>query len=134
MNDAEAAKFVPQPNGANPVATRLVAELKHDRGILACRFDPTSHFLFAGARDLLDELAAVGYLLGVATGKTRVGLDRALAAHALHDRFHATRCADEGRPKPHPDMLLHLLRDIIKGVSDRVQPVIVALGCLLSCV
>lgn len=65
--------------------------------------------LFDGARDLLDDLAAAGYLLAVATGKTRVGLDRALAAHALADRFHATRCADEGRPKPHPDMLLHLM-------------------------
>jgi phosphoglycolate phosphatase len=65
--------------------------------------------LFDGARALLDDLARAGYLLGVATGKTRVGLDRALAAHALHERFHATRCADEGRPKPHPDMLLHLM-------------------------
>ncbi len=65
--------------------------------------------LFPGARELLDDLAAAGYLLGVATGKTRVGLDRALAAHALRDRFHATRCADEGRPKPHPDMLLNLM-------------------------
>jgi phosphoglycolate phosphatase len=65
--------------------------------------------LFGGARELLDDLAEAGYLLAVATGKTRVGLDRALAAHALAARFHATRCADEGRPKPHPDMLLHLM-------------------------
>jgi phosphoglycolate phosphatase len=65
--------------------------------------------LFPGARDLLDELAAAGYLLGVATGKTRIGLDRALGAHGLHERFRATRCADEGRPKPHPDMLLALM-------------------------
>lgn len=68
--------------------------------------------LFPGARDLLDDLAGAGYLLGVATGKTRVGLDRALAAHALAGRFHATRCADEGRPKPHPDMLLYLARHL----------------------
>ena len=65
--------------------------------------------LFEGARELLDELADAGYLLAVATGKTRVGLDRALAANGLHRRFHCTRCADEGRPKPHPDMLLHLI-------------------------
>jgi phosphoglycolate phosphatase len=65
--------------------------------------------LFAGARELLDELCADGFLVAVATGKTRVGLDRALAANGLSARFHATRCADEGRPKPHPDMLLHLM-------------------------
>ena len=65
--------------------------------------------LFDGAASLLEELHAEGYMLAVATGKTRIGLDRSLAAHALRDRFHATRCADEGRPKPHPDMLLHLM-------------------------
>jgi phosphoglycolate phosphatase len=65
--------------------------------------------LFDGAAALLEDLHAEGYLLGIATGKTRVGLDRSLAAHSLRDRFHATRCADEGRPKPHPDMLLHLM-------------------------
>lgn len=46
-------KFVPKPGGADPFATRLIAELKHDRGILACRYDPTGRFLFAGARDYL---------------------------------------------------------------------------------
>jgi phosphoglycolate phosphatase len=65
--------------------------------------------LFEGVRALLDDLHARGFMLAVATGKTRVGLDRALASNALAARFHATRCADEGRPKPHPDMLLHLM-------------------------
>ena len=65
--------------------------------------------LFDGAAALLADLHAQGYLLAVATGKTRVGLDRALAGNALGNRFHATRCADEGHPKPHPDMLLHLM-------------------------
>ncbi|MCC6194077.1 MAG: HAD-IA family hydrolase [Burkholderiales bacterium] len=65
--------------------------------------------LFAGAADLLDELARADYLLAVATGKSRMGLDRVLARNDLVRRFHATRCADEGFPKPHPDMLLHLM-------------------------
>jgi phosphoglycolate phosphatase len=65
--------------------------------------------LFAGARELLHELDGAGYQLAVATGKTRVGLARALASNGLEGAFHATRCADEGFPKPHPDMLLHLM-------------------------
>ena len=65
--------------------------------------------LFEGAAELLAHLHSEGFMLAVATGKTRVGLDRALAGCALGERFHATRCADEGRPKPHPDMLLHLM-------------------------
>ena len=38
-----------------------------------------------------------------------LGLDRVLVKNGLRTRFHATRCADEGFPKPHPDMLLHLM-------------------------
>ncbi len=65
--------------------------------------------LFPGAADLLRDLGAAGYLLAVATGKSRIGLGRALVKSGLAARFHATRCADEGMPKPHPDMLLHLM-------------------------
>jgi len=65
--------------------------------------------LFGGVRELLDELDAAGFLLAVATGKGRAGLERALALQGLTHRFFATRCADEGHPKPHPDMLLHLM-------------------------
>ena len=65
--------------------------------------------LFAGVREMLTELDAAGYLLGVATGKSRAGLDRALDAAGGRHFFTATRCADEGFAKPHPDMLLHLM-------------------------
>ena len=73
--------------------------------------------LFAGASEMLADLEAAGHFLAVATGKTRKGLDRALAKNGLHARFHATRCADEGFPKPHPDMLLNLMDRL--GVAPR---------------
>ncbi|MEO6927736.1 MAG: HAD-IA family hydrolase [Casimicrobiaceae bacterium] len=65
--------------------------------------------LFDGAVELLRELDDAGYFLAVATGKSRKGLDRALAHHGLARRFHVTRTADEGRPKPYPDMLHYLM-------------------------
>ena len=65
--------------------------------------------LFAGAREMLDELDARGFLLAIATGKSRAGLARALAQQGLEHRFVASRCADESFPKPHPDMLLCLM-------------------------
>ena len=52
------------------------------------------------------ELNAAGYVLGVATGKSRAGLDHALDQQDVRHFFAATRCADEGFSKPHPDMLL----------------------------
>ena len=67
--------------------------------------------LFKGVMDSLCELRAAGFLLAVATGKSRRGLDRALEATGLRQYFHATRCADEGFSKPHPGMLHRLLEE-----------------------
>jgi phosphoglycolate phosphatase len=68
--------------------------------------------LFGGAPQLLRALADAGFLLAVATGKSRRGLDRALQATGLAQVFDATRCADEGFSKPHPGMLLWLLDEL----------------------
>jgi phosphoglycolate phosphatase len=65
--------------------------------------------LFDGVREMLAALELAGYLIAVATGKSRAGLDHAMARSGMAGVFHATRCADEGQPKPHPDMLLNLM-------------------------
>ena len=65
--------------------------------------------LFPGVARMLDSLAERGHMIAVATGKSRRGLDRALEQNGIGHRFIATRCADEGAPKPDPDMLLHLM-------------------------
>lgn len=65
--------------------------------------------LFDGVEGLIDELADAGYMLAVATGKTRKGLDRAFEVSGLGSRFHASRCADECHSKPHPQMLEQLM-------------------------
>ena len=65
--------------------------------------------LYAGMRELLASLAAPQRFLAVATGKPRAGLERAFAYTGLKAHFHFSRCADEGFPKPHPDMLLKLM-------------------------
>ena len=61
--------------------------------------------LFPGAYEMVGELAGAGRRLGVATGKSRIGLDRVLEQTRLRPFFHATRCADECFSKPHPQML-----------------------------
>src|SRR5262245_48968288 len=65
--------------------------------------------LFEGLREGIGHLHASGFLLGVATGKSRRGLDRALQDSGLQPFFHLSRCADEGFPKPHPQMLNYLM-------------------------
>jgi phosphoglycolate phosphatase len=71
--------------------------------------DQTEMPLFTGVREGLEDLAACGYRLAVATGKARRGLNRVLAETALAHLFAATRCADEAFSKPHPKMLEDIL-------------------------
>ena len=70
--------------------------------------EQTSPF-YPGVESVLAELKQRGFRLAVATGKSRRGLDRVLAAHQWQDFFDATRCADETASKPEPLMLQELL-------------------------
>jgi phosphoglycolate phosphatase len=68
--------------------------------------------LFDGVRELLESLAAQQYLLAVATGKSRRGLDYVLEQTGLGSLFQATRTADEAFSKPHPQMLFDVFADL----------------------
>jgi len=68
--------------------------------------------LFPGARETLLLLREAGFELAVATGKGRTGLDKALKHAELESMFSVTRCADETRSKPHPQMLIEILGEI----------------------
>lgn len=65
--------------------------------------------LFDGVLPLLEALKARGHLLAVATGKSRRGLDDALASVELRGVFDASRTADETAGKPDPLMLRELM-------------------------
>jgi phosphoglycolate phosphatase len=65
--------------------------------------------LFEGVVPMLEALNEQGALLAVATGKSRAGLDRAFQKLGIGGQFITSRCADQGQPKPHPEMLLHVM-------------------------
>lgn len=71
--------------------------------------DKTEQGLFEGVIAGLESLDERGVLLAIATGKSRVGLDRVLKLVDLQSMFTVTRCADETRTKPHPQMLTEIL-------------------------
>lgn len=77
---------------------------------VALEQEPAS--LFPGVAEALESFRSAGLKLAVATGKSRRGLDRALAAHGLVGFFDATRCADETLSKPHPRMLEEILNQL----------------------
>ena len=73
------------------------------------REDRSAMPLFDGVEDGLRRLEESGLMLAVATGKSRRGLARSLEQTGLGGLFVTSRCADEARAKPHPQMLLDIL-------------------------
>ncbi|MBL8287969.1 MAG: HAD-IA family hydrolase [Rubrivivax sp.] len=67
--------------------------------------------LFEGTLSMLQALKARNHWLTVATGKSRRGLDEALATAQLSGLFDGSRTADETASKPDPLMLLELMRE-----------------------
>ncbi len=65
--------------------------------------------LYPGAREALERLDGAGYLLSIATGKARRGLDHMLDSHGLRRLFTGTQTADDAPSKPHPGMVLNCL-------------------------
>lgn len=68
--------------------------------------------LFDGVADAMAELESHGFMLAVATGKTRRGLERAFANTGIQRHFVASRCADECHSKPNPQMLHALMNQL----------------------
>lgn len=77
--------------------------------------------LFDGMADLISSLRAQGVIVGVATGKSRAGLERVLDQQGMQDQFDITRCADETFSKPHPAMLLEILDELMLDPQEALM-------------
>lgn len=78
--------------------------------------------LFPGARAVLDWLTAhPGVKLGIATGKSRRGVDRLLETHGLEGRFVTIQTADSAPSKPDPAMILNALAEADVGRENAVM-------------
>lgn len=61
--------------------------------------------LYAGAVETLEKLRADNWLIGMATGKSRRGVDAIFDMHPLAHFFDTVWCADDGPGKPNPFMV-----------------------------
>lgn len=77
--------------------------------------------LYPGTIEALDAMEAEGYLLAVATGKSRRGLVATLARHGLEGRFMALKTADDGPGKPHPHMLEEAMAEAGAGPASTLM-------------
>jgi phosphoglycolate phosphatase len=77
--------------------------------------------LYDGMAGLIERLAAAGWTLGVATGKSDRGLQACLAAHGLLGRFVTLQTADRHPSKPHPAMLEAAIVEAGSSARDAVM-------------
>lgn len=89
---------------------RLMEVVSHYRDCFLAA-PPECMPFFAHVENTLEILHREGYQLAVATGKARRGLARLFEQHQVCRLFSSSRCADESRSKPAPDMLLELMRE-----------------------
>jgi len=61
--------------------------------------------LYDGARETVERLANENWILAIATGKARRGINAFFDQHKMSDLFDTSWCADDGPGKPHPFMV-----------------------------
>ncbi len=88
-------------------ATRSVLAERYKTAFRELKHDPAeTEILFPGAKETLAQLAARDdHLLGIATGKSRRGIDRLIDREGWHGSFATIQTADDHPSKPHPSML-----------------------------
>ena len=102
--------LVPEASGA--VHDQLVAEYKSAFQKRRLEHGAGASPLFPGAREVLDGLLGRGdVLMGIATGKSKRGLDALFEAHDLSKYFVTAQVADHHPSKPNPSMLLAALQE-----------------------
>ncbi|KEJ88656.1 HAD-IA family hydrolase [Sulfitobacter donghicola] len=111
------------PDADQAAHARLVQGYKD--AYMAIRAEQTSAVsspFYPGARETLEALhAQPEVLLGVATGKSRRGLDKLIEGHGLEGMFVTQQVADFHPSKPSPAMLLEALKETGIEASDAVM-------------
>ncbi|MBT6288839.1 MAG: HAD-IA family hydrolase [Rhodospirillaceae bacterium] len=77
--------------------------------------------LYPGAVEVMNGLSEAGWLMGVATGKSRAGLDRVLADYEISHHFCTLQTSDVAAGKPSPDMLERALAESGADASRAVM-------------
>ncbi len=88
-------------------ATRFELGERYKAAFRELNRDPSEmDILFPQAKEMIAHLAGrEGHLLGIATGKSRRGVDRLFDREGWHPSFATIQTADDHPSKPHPAML-----------------------------
>ena len=109
------------PDAPDPEADEMVEAYKATFQRLRLSGEGASP-LYPGTRAMLDGLRAdESLLLGLATGKSRRGLDHLVEEHGFAPYFVTRQVADDHPSKPHPSMIHAALRETGVAAEDAVM-------------
>jgi phosphoglycolate phosphatase len=104
--DEALARLFPEVDAA----THKTLEAEYRSAFVQLRTSPGyDEPLFPGSQEVIAALNDAGFVLGVATGKSRRGVRHLFDRHSLHERFVTIQTPDTARGKPHPDMVLQAM-------------------------
>jgi phosphoglycolate phosphatase len=100
------------PPETDPAIAKPLAEA-YKAGFQHLRRDPANHEpLYPGAREVIHAFAARDdVILGIATGKSRRGVDVLFEREGFEGLFATIQTADDHPSKPHPSMIHEALRE-----------------------
>jgi phosphoglycolate phosphatase len=103
--------------------TRVELAERYKSAFRELNHDPAeSEILFPQAKEIIAHLASRdSYLLGIATGKSRRGIDRLFEREGWHAHFATVQTADDHPSKPHPSMLLKAMLETGADASATVM-------------
>jgi phosphoglycolate phosphatase len=118
--DIAVARLVPEGSDLERV-DRLADAYKE--AFVALRSQPDhAEPLFPGVRGVLERLAATdGVVLGIATGKSRRGVEVVLDREGLAGVFATIQTADTHPSKPHPSMIFGAMDQTFAAACDTVM-------------
>jgi phosphoglycolate phosphatase len=115
------AALVLAPEGTDARMAETLAEAYKDTFSSLRRGGLIDDPLYPGVLDAVDSLDRAGWLLAIATGKGRRGLDLTLERHGLSGRFVSLQTADSAPGKPDPGMLKKAMADAGADVGNTVM-------------
>lgn len=109
------------PEQEEPTVLSISEAYKHAFGQL--RLNPDNlEPLYDGAEEVVSDLTVKdGLRLGIATGKSRRGVDRVLGAHGLLSHFSTIQTADDAPSKPHPAMIEQAMLEVDVAPDETVM-------------
>ncbi|WP_224813610.1 HAD-IA family hydrolase [Hasllibacter sp. MH4015] len=76
--------------------------------------------VFPGADAALGRLRAMGFVLGLTTGKARRSTQHMLSTMNWHQYFHTVQCADDNPSKPNPTMIARALAETGRSAENTI--------------